>query len=182
MIKWALFIASAARWAPALVYAVVVIVVASLIAQRAEGPPPTASRTLPLNHRIVAGDLETPLIREAMGRYVVAEVPQGRPVRPEDTSATLRPPKASNALAALINVSAAGVAKLGPLKAGDPVQICAGNTAYGGASRLISVDCDAASCAIWLWLDNPPIAPGAQDPLKGAWIITNPMNCSQPPP
>lgn len=179
--KTELRIASAARWAPAVAYVITVGLLGLLIFLRSEGEAPRAARLLPPNYQIVAGDLETPRISKAIGKYVVAEVKKGRTVTEKDLVDALPPPQTANTLAAVVNVPLKTRHALA-LNVGDAVQICVAGGAFGGQSQVLRLDCDAAYCAVWLRLDAAAAAPRAADPLSDAWLIKSGMSCNQARP
>lgn len=176
-LRWALWWAGAGRWAPALAYVAVVIGLALLIQRRTPPPPPTTTRALAVNHRITAGDLETPAIRHAIGRYTKAAIAAGDPVTPELLGAGPPPPKLTAGWAALVSVPIAARAALA-IQPGDAVQICAAGKTLG-QSRVFSLECDAAQCLVLLALASPP-PPADADALQHATLAKPPVLCAGP--
>ncbi|MCL6707522.1 hypothetical protein M8R20_10965 [Pseudomonas sp. R2.Fl] len=177
-----MIIASLSRWAPALAYAVTVGAVLGAVLCRQEPAEPLAATALSRNREIQESDLTVKAFDGLVGKYLKEDVAAGKPITAQMVSDKPLGPAAANTFAARVSISLEAKEKLA-LKTGSDVQICTAVTAFGGMAKVLSLDCDAAYCAVLVGLTAMPTPASPGDPLADAWLTTTaPDGCAGPRP
>jgi hypothetical protein len=141
-------------------YAAVAAYVVLHVAGRSATQPPTATRTLLVNERLLPGDLETSQTAAMTGRYAKEVIEAGRPVTQAMLSDRPVPPPLGSALAAIV-VMPDALRRSRHIGKGTEVQIMRGPTVVA-AGKVLDPQCDTKVCSVIVGLaDKPAFDPAA---------------------
>jgi hypothetical protein len=169
------------RLVPALAWLLAVGLVGFLMHTHSEPPDPVAARTLDRNHPIAPGDLETTTISALTGKYLKKKVARGDKVTADMVSAKQLPPPITNAMAAVITISAT-LRLLDSIEPGNDARICLKTGQFGATTKVLAVDCDEKVCNVLVKV--PKVTTQTVDPdlFADAWLIGGMHTCSTRPP
>ncbi|QRM54783.1 hypothetical protein [Sinorhizobium sp. BG8] len=176
------WILACARAIPLLVYAGVVIWLATLISGRQEVPEPVSRRDVQKSHQLQPGDLTTPAIDRLGGKYLNQDVRAGGRVT-EDMVADRPPPAvAANTMAAIITITRSDWDKAA-IGSGSDVRICVGGKDFAGVTKVLSVNCGAQDCEVVVGLPRLPNQTVDPVVLSGAMLVDGKVQgCASPRP
>jgi hypothetical protein len=183
MTTLALWLASLSRFVPSLAYVVAVVIIGVLVAQRSSPSPPVATQDLKRNQQLVRGDLETSASKALVGQYLRHEAKKGKPITPDMVASGPLPGRFKNTMAAIITMPRA-TRDARNINIGSQGQICRYGKAFGVATEVIDIDCDAQSCSIIVGLPKMPTQMIDPDLLIDADFIAapQPLSCPGPSP
>jgi|SRR5271165_3487982 len=131
------------------------IVVICLLLRSPSEAPPVATRTLHVNDKITAADLQSTETKPLVGRFLRQEVEAGKAVTPSMVSADFIPPNLHNTIAAIISMPVADVSARG-VAVDTLVRIYRGAEVFGDPGRVVALSCDAHTCSVIVSLPPTP--------------------------